>query len=148
MRGCLTRTCALALSLAAPVAAHAQRIATEVASTSALELRLANLGSLETATIKAERGMHHLLLPTRTAPPAVAQADSAIASDSHAQTGAIMGGLLGALGGGLAFAHFTHRAGGTNTTTGTLGGAVVGAGLIGTLGALAGLVIGSAVIKE
>jgi hypothetical protein len=90
--------------------------------------------------------MRRLLLAAKPASPAaLAQADSLIATDTHAQTGAIIGGLVGAVGGGLAFAHFTHRAGATNSTTGTLGGAVVGAGLIGTLGTLVGLVIGSSI---
>lgn len=146
MRVSLIRSCALALSVAAPSGLQAQWIATGVEPASAVELRLASVGSLEAPAASAELAMHRLLRP-RPAPPAMAQADSLIASDTHAQTGAIIGGLVGAVAGGLAAAHFTHRAGATNSTTGTLGGAVVGAGLIGTLGALAGLVIGSA-IKE
>ena len=146
MRVCLIRSCALALSVATPCAVQAQWIATGVESASAVELRLASVGSLEAPTASAALAMHRLL-PPRPAPPAMAQADSLIASDTHAQTGAIIGGVVGAVAGGLAAAHFTHRAGATNSTTGTLGGAVVGAGLVGTLGALAGLVIGSA-IKE
>jgi len=89
--------------------------------------------------------MQRLLVPAKPAPPAVAQADSLVANDTHAQTGALIGGFVGAVGGALAFAHFTHRAGATNSTTGTAGGAIVGAGLIGTLGALVGLVIGSSI---
>jgi hypothetical protein len=119
-------------------------MATAVVPASA-ELRVASFGSLGAPTITAGVATHPLLVPAKPAPPAVAQADSLIATDTHAQTGAIIGGLVGAVGGGLAFAHFTHRAGATNSTTGTLGGAVVGAGLIGTLGALIGLVIGSAI---
>jgi hypothetical protein len=75
----------------------------------------------------------------------LAQADSLIADETHSQTGAIIGGFVGAVGGALAFAHFSHRTGGNNGTTGVLGGTVVGAGLIGTLGALVGLVIGSSI---
>jgi hypothetical protein len=120
---------------------------TAVMPPSAVELRVASFGSLDTLTITAGIALHQGHVPAKTAPPAVAQADSLIASDTHAQTGAIIGGLAGAVGGGLAFAHFTHRDGATNNTTGTLGGAVVGAGLIGTLGALVGLVIGSSLPK-
>jgi hypothetical protein len=120
-------------------------MATAVVPTSAVELRVTSFGSLGAATITAGVPMHPLLVPAKTAPPAVAQADSLIATDTHAQAGAMVGGLVGAVGGALAFAHFTHRAGATNSTTGTLGGAVVGVGLIGTLGALVGLVIGSAI---
>lgn len=145
MRVWLMQTCALALGIAAPSAVHAQRIAKEVVPPSALELRVATFGSVSAPTITAGIVLHQRLVPAKTAPPAVAQADSLIASDTHAQTGAIIGGLVGAVGGGLAFAHFTHRDGATNTTTGTVGGAFVGAGLIGTLGALVGLVIGSSI---
>lgn len=145
MRVCLIRTCALALGIAAPSAVHAQRMTTAVMPATPAELRLASVGSLPARTITARIALHQLLVPAKPAPPAVAQADSLIASDTHAQTGAIIGGLVGAVGGGLAFAHFTHRDGAANSTTGTFGGAVVGAGLIGTLGALVGLVIGSAI---
>jgi hypothetical protein len=145
MRVCLIRMCALALGIAAPSAVHAQRIATAVVPTSAVELPVASFESVPAPTITAGIAVHQRLVPAKPAPPAVAQADSLIASDTHAQTGAIIGGLVGAVGGGVAFAHFTHRASATNSSTGTLGGAVVGAGLFGTLGALVGLVIGSAV---
>jgi hypothetical protein len=145
MRVCLIRMCALALGIAGPSAVHAQRMTTAVAPTSAGELRVASFGSLGAPTITVGLAVHQLLVPAKPAPPAVAQADSLIASDTHARTGAIIGGLVGAVGGGVAFAHFTHRVSATNSTTGTLGGAVVGAGLFGTLGALVGLVIGSAV---
>jgi hypothetical protein len=145
MRVCLMRICTLALGVAAPSAVQAQRLATAVVPPSTVELRMASFGSLGTPTVPAGVAMRRLLLPAKTAPPGVAQADSLTANDTHAQKGSIIGGLVGAVGGGLAFAHFTHRAGGTNSTTGTLGGAVVGAGLIGTLGALVGLVIGSAI---
>jgi hypothetical protein len=145
MRLCLIRRCALALGLATPSAVHAQRMTTGVVPTSAAETRVASFGSLPGPTNTAGIRVHQRLVLAQTAPPAVAQADSLIASDTHAQTGAIIGGLVGAVGGGLAFAHFTHRDGGTNSTTGTLGGAFVGAGLIGTLGALVGLVIGSSI---
>jgi hypothetical protein len=106
---------------------------------------VASFGSLDTLTITAGIALHQGHVPAKTAPPAVAQADSLIANDTRAQTGAIVGGFVGAVGGALAFAHFTHRAGGNNSTAGTLGGAVVGAGLICTLGALVGLVIGSSI---
>jgi hypothetical protein len=145
MRICLMRSCALALGVAAPSAVQAQRMATADVPTSAVELRVARIGLLGAPTTPGGVAMPQLLVPAKTVPPALAQADSLIASDTHAQTGAIIGGLVGAVGGGLAFAHFTHRAGATNSTTGTLGGAVVGAGLIGTLGALVGLVIGSSI---
>lgn len=147
MRGWLMRTCTLALGIAAPATVHAQRIAPALLPASAVELPVASFGSLGAPPTTLGVAMRTPLLASKTAPPAVAQADSLLANDTHAQTGAIIGGFVGALGGGLAAAHFTHRAGGTNSTTGTLGGAVVGAGLIGTLGALVGLVIGSA-IKE
>jgi hypothetical protein len=139
------RICALALGVAAPSALQAQRIPTGVVPTSAAELRVVSFGSLGVLKTTVGVEMHQLLVAANAAPPAVTQADSLIASDTHAQTGAIIGGFVGAVGGGLAFAHFTHRAGGNNSTTGTLGGAVVGAGLIGTLGALVGLVIGSSI---
>ncbi len=145
MRVCLARTCALALSVAAPSTIQAQRIVTTVGPTNAADLRVASFGSLAAPTTTTGVALHALLVQAKTAPPAVAQADSLIANDTRAQTGAIVGGFVGAVGGALAFAHFTHRAGGNNSTTGTLGGAVVGAGLIGTLGALVGLVIGSSI---
>jgi hypothetical protein len=143
MRVCLIRICTLALGVAAPSAAQAQRMATGVVPTSTVELRIAGFGSLD--KLGAGVAMHRSLVPAKSASPAVAQADSLITNDTHAQTGAIIGGFVGAVGGGLAFAHFTHRTGGTNSTIGTLGGTVVGAGLIGTLGALVGLVIGSSI---
>lgn len=145
MRVCVIRTCALALLIATPSAVHAQRMTTAVVPTSPVEPRLASLESVPTPTITAGIAVYRGLVPAKPAPPAVAEADSLIASDTHAQTGAIIGGLVGAVGGGLAFAHFTHRDGATNSTTGTLGGALVGAGLMGTLGALVGLVIGSSI---
>jgi hypothetical protein len=145
MRVCLLRICTLALGVAAPSAAHAQRMATAVVPPSAVELRVARFASLGTPPMTAQVAMRRVLLPAKMALPAVTQADSFIANDTRAQTGAIIGGFVGAVGGGLAAAHFTHRAGATNSTTGTLGGAVVGAGLIGTLGALVGLVIGSSI---
>jgi hypothetical protein len=120
-------------------------MATAVVPPSAVELRVASFASLGTPTMTAGVAMQRVLGPAKSASPAVAQADSLIANDTHAQTGAIIGGLVGVVGGGVAFAHFTHRTGATNSTTGTLGGAVVGAGLIGTLGALVGLVIGSSI---
>src|SRR5260370_871696 len=139
------RTCALAFGIAVPSAVHAQRMAPAVMPTSPAELRVANSVSLRAATMSAGVGTQRLLVSAKPAPPALAQADSLIASDTHAQTGALIGGFVGAVGGALAFAHFTHRAGATNSTTGTVGGAIVGAGLIGTLGALVGLVIGSSI---
>jgi hypothetical protein len=145
MRVCLMPICTLALGVAAPSAARAQRMATAVVPPSAVELRVASFGSLRAAATTAGVAIHPLILPAKRAPLAMTQADSLIANDSRAQTGAIIGGLVGIVGGGLAAAHFTHRAGATNSTTGTLGGAVVGAGLIGTLGALVGLVIGSSI---
>ncbi len=78
-------------------------------------------------------------------PPAIGQADSLVSRDTHAEAGGIIGGLAGAVVGGVAFAHWTHRAGAVNNGSGTLGGAVVGAGLVGGLGALAGLLIGSGI---
>jgi hypothetical protein len=61
------------------------------------------------------------------------------------ERGALIGGITGAIAGGVGFAHITHRNGGAlNNGTGTLGGAVVGAGLGGGLGALVGFLIGSA----
>jgi hypothetical protein len=145
MRVLVIRLCALAFGIAVPSAVHAQRLTTAGMPTSPAELRVSSLGSLWASTMTAGITMQTLLVPAKAAPPAVAQADSLIASDTHAQTGALIGGFVGAVGGGLAAAHFTHRAGATNSTTGTLGGAVVGAGLVGTLGALVGLVIGSAI---
>lgn len=145
MQVCPIRIAALALSIAAPSALCAQRMVTPVTPTSPLTLRVASFGSLRAPTLLAGVAMRPLFVSARFASPALAQADSLIANDTHAQTGAIIGGFVGAVGGGLAFAHFTHRDGSTNTATGTLGGAFVGAGLIGTLGALVGLVIGSAI---
>ena len=145
MRVSVIRTCTLAFSIAAPSAVRAQRMATAVTQTSPAELRVTSSVSLRAPTLSAGVATQRLLVPAKPAPPAMAQADSLIASDTHAQTGALIGGFVGAVGGALAFAHFTHRAGATNSTTGTLGGAIVGAGLIGTLGALVGLVIGSSI---
>jgi hypothetical protein len=144
MRGYPIRIGALVLSIAAPPALHAQRMVTPVTPTSPVELRVASVGALGAPTM-TEVALRPLLLPAKTAAPALAHADSLIADETHAQTGAIIGGFVGAVGGALAFAHFTHRTGGNNSTTGVLGGTVVGAGLIGTLGALVGLVIGSSI---
>jgi len=145
MRVCLMRIWAGAMCVAAPSTVHAQRMAPALLPASAVEPPVATSGPLSTPPTAPGVAIRGLLVAAKTAPPAVAEADSLIASDTHAQTGAVIGGFVGALGGGLAAAHFTHRAGGTNSTTGTLGGAVVGAGLIGTLGALVGLVIGSSI---
>jgi hypothetical protein len=145
MRVCLLRICMLALGVAAPSAVHAQRMAMGVMPPISADLRAASFGSLGVPTLPPGATMHWLLVPMKSAVPAVAHADSLIANDTHAQTGAIIGGFVGAVGGGLAFAHFTHRTGGNNSTIGNLGGTVVGAGLIGTLGALVGLVIGSSI---
>jgi hypothetical protein len=120
-------------------------MATGVVPTGAAEVRLASFGSLRTPTLGAGVALRPLLVSAKSTSPALAQADSLINGDTRAQTGAIIGGLVGVVGGGLAAAHFTHRAGSTNSATGTLGGAIVGAGLIGTLGALVGLVIGSSI---
>ncbi len=145
MRGWLMRTCVLTLGVAAASPLQAQRMAKGIVPPSAVERRLPSFGSLGPAATTAGTAMGGWIRAAKPALPAIAQADSLTANDTHAQTGAVIGGLVGAVGGALAFAHFTHRTGGNNSTTGTLGGAFVGAGLIGTLGALAGLVIGSAI---
>src|SRR5216683_1422894 len=93
------RTCALAFGIAAPSAVHAQRMATAVMPTSPAELPAASFGSLGTPTaptMTAGVAMQRLLVPAKPAPPALAQADSLIASDTHAQTGALIGGFVGA----------------------------------------------------
>jgi len=141
MRVQLMRICTLALGFGAPSALQAQRLAATVVQTNVLELRLGSFGTLVDFSVPGGVAT----APAKSTVPAVGRADSVIANDSRGQTGAIIGGLFGAIGGGLAAAHFTHRDGSTNSTTGTLGGAVVGAGLIGTLGALVGLVIGSSI---
>ena len=125
MRVCVLTTCVLALSAAAPCGVRAQRIGAPM--------------------LNEADAIHHAVVRSIATPPALAQADSLAARDTHAQAGAIIGGLMGAAGGAVAFAHWTHRAGAVNSGTGTLGGAVVGAGVLGSLGALAGLLIGSAI---
>jgi hypothetical protein len=75
--------------------------------------------------------------------PAAQSADRG--GNTGAEKGALIGGLTGVIVGGLGFAHFTHRNGAAlNNGTGTLGGSLVGAGLVGGIGAFVGFVIGSA----
>jgi hypothetical protein len=126
----------LLVSIAAASSVAAQRVATWALPPSVDVLRhgtllghptrLSNLGSAE-------------------AVPGVAQSDSLNSHDTRAEEGAVIGGLAGAVAGGVLFAHFTHRDGAVNSGTGTLGGAIVGAGLLGGMGALVGLLVGSAV---
>jgi len=125
MRVGVLTTCVLALSAAAPCGVRAQKIGAPM--------------------LYEADATHRVVVRSMATPPGVAQADSLAARDTHAEAGAIMGGLIGAAGGAVAFAHWTHRAGAVNSGTGTLGGAVVGAGVLGGVGALAGLLIGSAI---
>ncbi len=144
MRVCLMMTEVLALIVAVSSTAQAQRILNGVVPTGAVQLRFGSFGSLGLTTSSGD-GMRRGLARATAAPPTVRQADSLASHETHAEAGAIIGGLVGAVGGGVAFAHWTHRAGAVNSGTGTLGGAVVGAGLLGGLGALAGLLVGSAI---
>ncbi len=137
-------TCVLAVVVTAPTAIQAQTIVTAVVPTSTLQPPAARFGKLG-ALISPGGGTRLADVKGTAAPPALGQADSLASRDAHAEAGAIIGGLTGAIAGGLAFAHWTHRAGAVNNGTGTLGGAVVGAGLVGGLAALAGLLIGSAI---
>lgn len=121
------------VSLAAASSTSAQRLATWPLAPSVTVLRY---GSLE--------GRPMRLLDLGSAVPGVAQSDSLSSHDTRAEEGAVIGGLAGAVAGGVLFAHFTHRDGAVNSGTGTLGGAIVGAGLLGGMGALVGLLVGSA----
>jgi len=145
MRAYLMTTGVLAVVVAAPSAVQAQRMVTGVVPTGAAQLRVTSLGSLGASTMTSGEGMRRVGVRATAAPPGVRRADSLASHDTHAEAGAIIGGVASAVVGGLAFAHWTHRAGAVNNGTGTVGGAVVGAGLVGGLGALAGLLIGSAI---
>ena len=75
-------------------------------------------------------------------------AESTAAQESWSGTGAIMG----AVGGGLAFAgafyHFSHRDGAPNSLTGNAGGAIVGSAFGAAGGALFGAFVGSLIPKH
>jgi len=142
---CPMRTCVLALVVVAPSAVQAQRIATRVTPTNVSQLRVGRFGWLEALTMNSGAGVPRLLAQGTADRRAVGEADSIASRETNAEAGAVVGGLAGAIVGGLAFAHWTHRAGAVNSGTGTLGGALVGAGLVGGLGALAGLLIGSGI---
>ncbi len=124
----LMGTYVLTLVLAVPSSVQAQEIVTVVACTTSVKLRPADLRLARSPLMSLEDVMRRPTWAT-AAPPAVRQADSLVSRDSHASAGAIIGGLGGAVVGGLAFAHWTHRADAVNSHTGTLGGAVVGAGV-------------------
>ena len=79
---------------------------------------------------------------------AAARESSSTARRSWAGTGAILGGVGGGVVFFAAFYHFTHRTGGVNGTTGTLGGAVAGASFGAVGGALLGAFIGSLIPKH
>jgi hypothetical protein len=145
MRLCLTSICFLTVGAAVPSAVYAQRMATGVVPRGASHLPLVSFAPLGAPLIISVDGRRPVVLRAMNPVAVVEQADSVASRDTHAEAGAIIGGLVGAVAGGLAFAHWTHRAGAVNNGTGTLGGTVVGAGLIGGLGALAGLLIGSAI---
>jgi hypothetical protein len=87
-------------------------------------------------------------------PPSLARyrafAESSAARQSWSETGAIMGGVGGALVFAAAFYHFTHRSGSgaVNNTTGTFGGTLVGAAGGAAGGALFGAFIGSLVPRH
>ncbi len=144
MRVCLITSWVLALVAGATSAIQAQGILGGITPVSAMQVGSGRFRSLG-RTMSSADGMRGALAWASAAPPAIRQADSLASHDTHAEAGAIIGGLAGAVGGGLAFAHWTHRTGAVNNGTGTLGGAVVGAGLVGGLAALAGLLIGSAI---
>src|SRR5258708_29180933 len=145
MRRCLMSICFLTVGAAAPSAVYAQRIATGVVSRDASQLPLVSFAPLGALPMMPAHGRRPVVLWAMNPAAGVEQADSVASRDTHAEAGAIIGGLVGAVAGGLAFAHWTHRAGAVNSGTGTLGGTVVGAGLIGGVGPLAGPLIGSAI---
>lgn len=120
----------LLISIAAASSASGQRLATWALPPSVAVLRYGSLRLLDLGSAQAV--------------PGVAQGDSLSSHDTRAEEGAVIGGLAGAVAGGVLFAHFTHRDGAVNSGTGTLGGAIVGAGLLGGMGALVGLLVGSA----
>lgn len=126
----------LLISIAAASSASAQRMATWALSPSVTVVRYDGL---------EERPLRLLDLGSAQVVPSVAQSDSLSSHDTRAEEGAVIGGLAGAVAGGVLFAHFTHRDGAVNSGTGTLGGAIVGAGLLGGMGALVGLLVGSAI---
>jgi len=90
-----------------------------------------------------------VLLIQQPAPPSLARfrafAESSAARGSWSGTGAVVGGVGGALVFGAAFYHFTHRSGSgaVNNATGTLGGTLVGAAGGAAGGALFGAFVGS-----
>ena len=145
MRLCLIRLCFLTLAAAAPAAVYAQRIATAVVPGAASQLPVVSFALLGALPMISGEGRPRVVARAMNPTAELEQADSIASRETHAEAGALIGGLAGAVAGGLAFAHWTHRAGAVNSGTGTLGGTVVGAGLIGGLGALAGLLIGSAI---
>lgn len=133
MRFGLIAACSLALGAALPSALPAQRILTGAVPDSTRALGMSSRAD------RVRPGPIRLV-----SPPALLQADSLASTDSRAEMGALIGGFAGAIAGGVLFAHFTHRAGAVNNGTGTAGGAIVGAGLLGGVGALTGLLVGGA----
>jgi len=90
-----------------------------------------------------------LLTQQPSGPPSLARfrafAESSAARGSWSGTGAVVGGVGGALVFGAAFYHFTHRSGSgaVNNAAGTLGGTLVGAAGGAAGGALFGAFIGA-----
>src|SRR5260370_6900480 len=103
MRVCLMRICTLALSVAAPSTTQAQRMVTTVGPTNAADLRVASFGSLAAPTTVTGVALHALLVQAKSAPSAVAQADSLIANDTHPPTGPLVAGFPGPVDVGLPF---------------------------------------------
>lgn len=147
-RGWLTmRSMAVCMALCGAVtpAAHAQRIATWALPPCSVAPCDGRIGAIRALGPGGAALMRGASLAADRASPGLAQSDSLASHDTRAEEGAVIGGLAGAVAGGVLFAHFTHRDGAINSTTGTLGGAIVGAGLLGGMGALVGLLVGSAV---
>lgn len=144
MRFGLITACLVALGAAVPSTLPAQRIVPRAVPDSAPALSAERAGAVGALGMTATGDPVRPAAVRTVSPPAVVQADSLASTDTRAETGAIIGGLTGALAGGVLFAHFTHRDGAVNNGTGTLGGAIVGAGLLGGMGALVGLLVGGA----
>ncbi len=77
-----------------------------------------------------------------------AVAESGVARESWAGTGAILGGLGGGGIFAVAFYHFSHRDGAVNRTEGNLGGTLVGAAVGAAGGALFGAFVGSLIPRH
>ncbi len=87
----------------------------------------------------------HVALTLPIEHPSTASSESSGFDETHASTGAAIGGVSGAIVGAVAFAHFAHRQGSLNHTSDVVGAAFVGAGLMGAVGTLLGFAIGAAI---